>query len=55
MNNNAIAGGKGYPVRTPAEPVSAFMQALDDSMPSLINVRIDPHARGNPQKFAWLT
>jgi thiamine pyrophosphate-dependent acetolactate synthase large subunit-like protein len=48
-------GGKGYRVRTPDELSSALKRALDDDMPSIVNVLIDPHARGKPQKFAWLT
>ncbi len=48
-------GGKGYKVRTPEEFSAAFKQALDDEMPSIINVLIDPSARAKPQKFAWLT
>jgi 2-hydroxyacyl-CoA lyase 1 len=48
-------GGKGYLVRTPAELSSALKHALDDGMPSIINVLIDPHARAKPQKFPWLT
>ena len=48
-------GGKGYLVRTPAEFSTALKQALDDDMPSIVNVLIDPNARGKPQKFAWLT
>ena len=48
-------GGKGYLVRTPEELREAMKQALEDEMPSIINVLIDPGARGKPQKFAWLT
>jgi 2-hydroxyacyl-CoA lyase 1 len=48
-------GGKGYLVRTPDELSTSLKQALDDPMPSIINVLIDPHARAKPQKFAWLT
>jgi 2-hydroxyacyl-CoA lyase 1 len=48
-------GGKGYRVRTPEELTAALKQALDDEMPSIINVLIDPQARAKPQKFAWLT
>jgi len=48
-------GGKGYLVRTPEELGAAIKQALDDDMPSIVNVLIDPDARGKPQKFAWLT
>ena len=48
-------GGKGYLCRTPEDFSTALKQALDDDMPSIINVLIDPHARGKPQKFAWLT
>ena len=48
-------GGKGYSIRTPAELSAALKQALDDSMPSILNVHIDPHARAKPQKHPWLT
>lgn len=48
-------GGKGYSVRTPAELSASLKQALDDSMPSIINVHIDPKARAKPQKHHWLT
>ena len=48
-------GGKGYSVRTPDALSAALKQALDDSMPSIINVHIDPHARAKPQKHPWLT
>ena len=48
-------GGTGYRVRTPEELSAALKRALDDEMPSLINVLIDPHASGKPQKFAWFT
>ena len=59
LNDNAVFllgfGGTGYLVRTPAELQASLKQALDDPMPSIINVLIDPGARGKPQKFAWLT
>lgn len=48
-------GGKGYSVRTPEELSASLKQALDDSMPSIINVHIDVHARAKPQKHHWLT
>jgi 2-hydroxyacyl-CoA lyase 1 len=48
-------GGKGYLVRTPDEFSAALKQALEDDMPSVINVLIDPHARAKPQKHPWLT
>ncbi|MEM9177049.1 MAG: oxalyl-CoA decarboxylase [Myxococcota bacterium] len=48
-------GGKGYSVRTPDELSASLKQALDDSMPSIINVHIDPQARAKPQKHHWLT
>ena len=48
-------GGKGYLVHTPSELSAALKQALDDSMPSLINVIIDPQARAKPQAHPWLT
>ena len=48
-------GGKGYSVRTPEELSTSLKQALDDSMPSIINVHIDVNARAKPQKHHWLT
>jgi 2-hydroxyacyl-CoA lyase 1 len=48
-------GGKGYSVRTPTELSASLKQALDDEMPSIINVHIDPHAQAKPQKHHWLT
>jgi 2-hydroxyacyl-CoA lyase 1 len=48
-------GGKGYLVRTPDELSTSLKQALDDNMPSIINVLIDPRARAKPQKHHWLT
>ena len=48
-------GGKGYSVRTPAELSSSLKQAINDSMPSIINVHIDPRAKAKPQKHHWLT
>jgi 2-hydroxyacyl-CoA lyase 1 len=48
-------GGLGYKVRTPEELSVALKRALDDEMPSLINILIDPHASGKPQKFSWMT
>jgi len=48
-------GGRGYLVRTPGDFSTALEKALGDSMPSIINVLIDPHARAKPQKHAWLT
>ena len=48
-------GGRGYQVRTPGDFSTALEKALHDSMPSIINVLIDPRARAKPQKHAWLT
>jgi 2-hydroxyacyl-CoA lyase 1 len=48
-------GGKGYAVRTPDELSTSLKQALEDTMPSIINVHIDPNARAKPQKHHWLT
>jgi 2-hydroxyacyl-CoA lyase 1 len=48
-------GGTGYSVRTPAELSTSLKQALGDSMPSIINVHIDPRAKAKPQKHHWLT
>ena len=48
-------GGRGYQVRTPGDFSTALEKALHDSMPSIINVLIDPRARAKPQKHTWLT
>ena len=48
-------GGKGYSVRTPTELSASLKQALEDKMPSIINVHIDPRAQAKPQKHHWLT
>ena len=46
---------QGLLVRTPTELSTSLKQALDDTMPSIINVHIDPHAKAKPQKHHWLT
>ena len=48
-------GGKGYCVRTAAELATALKEALNDPMPNVVNVLIDPRAQRKPQKFEWLT
>ena len=48
-------GGRGYFATTPEELRSALRSALDASVPTLVNVMIDPKAGRKPQKFAWLT
>ena len=42
-------------MRTPKELGAAIKHALDDEMPSILNVLIDPGARGKPQNCARLT
>ena len=48
-------GGKGYYVTTPEELKAALRAAMEASIPTLINVMIDPQATRKPQKFEWLT
>ena len=50
-----IFGGKGYFV-TKAEDVRAAVEdALKQTMPTIVNIMIDPTAGRKPQQFAWLT
>ena len=48
-------GGKGYCVSTPDELPSTLKKALEDPMPTIVNILIDPKAQRKPQKFQWLT
>ena len=49
-------GGKGYFVDRPEELVYALQQAAaENSLPTLVNIAIDPKATRKPQKFGWLT
>ena len=48
-------GGRGFYVQTPAELGQALREAARASMPTLINVMINPQASRKPQKFEWLT
>jgi len=48
-------GGKGYFVTQPQELAAALKDALNDDMPNIVNVMIDPRAQRKPQKFQWLT
>jgi 2-hydroxyacyl-CoA lyase 1 len=48
-------GGKGYFVTEPDELEPTLKKALDDPMPTIVNIKIDPKAQRRPQKFAWLT
>lgn len=48
-------GGKGYYVTTPEQLASALKQALEEGVPNVVNVMIDPRAQRKPQKFQWLT
>ena len=48
-------GGKGYNVETPDELAEALKEAMTLTIPSLINVALDPDAKRRPQRFGWLT
>jgi 2-hydroxyacyl-CoA lyase 1 len=48
-------GGKGYLVKSPSELGPTLKQALEDPLPNVVNVLIDPRAARKPQKFEWLT
>ena len=48
-------GGKGYFATTPDELEKSLKEALNDPMPNIVNVMIDPRARRKPQPFNWLT
>ena len=48
-------GGRGFFVTTPQELRKALTQAALETMPTLINVMINPHSTRKPQKFDWLT
>ncbi len=48
-------GGKGYFATTPDELSSALKEALAETVPTIVNVAIDPRAQRKPQKFEWLT
>ncbi len=48
-------GGKGFYVTTPAELTQALRDAAGETMPTLINVIINPQTQRKPQQFAWLT
>jgi 2-hydroxyacyl-CoA lyase 1 len=48
-------GGRGFFVNTPDELRNALSEAAQESMPTLINVMINPQSVRKPQKFDWLT
>ena len=48
-------GGKGYYVTNPDTLGPALREAMGSTVPSLVNVMINPRATRKPQKFAWLT
>ncbi len=48
-------GGRGFFVNTPDELRKALSDAALESMPTLINVMINPVSTRKPQKFDWLT
>jgi 2-hydroxyacyl-CoA lyase 1 len=48
-------GGRGYRVEKLAELEPKLKEALNDPMPNIVNILIDPAAQRKPQKFEWLT
>ena len=48
-------GGRGFFVNTPEELRTALSEAAHETMPTLINVMINPQSTRKPQKFDWLT
>ena len=48
-------GGRGFFVSTPEELRKALQEAARETMPTLINVMINPQSTRKPQKFDWLT
>ena len=48
-------GGTGFFVNTPAELTQALRAAAHATMPTLINVMINPQTQRKPQQFEWLT
>jgi len=48
-------GGRGFFVNTPDELRKALHEAAQESMPTLINVMINPQSTRKAQKFDWLT
>jgi len=48
-------GGTGYLVEQPDSLLSTLRTAMEDKVPSVVNVLISPQSDRKPQKFAWLT
>ncbi len=48
-------GGRGYLVTSVKELGPTLKEALNDPMPNIVNILIDPSAQRKPQKFDWLT
>jgi 2-hydroxyacyl-CoA lyase 1 len=48
-------GGKGYFADTPAALGRVLKEALNERVPTIVNVPIAPRAGRKPQKFDWLT
>jgi len=48
-------GGKGYFVTKAEDVRPAVEDALKQTMPTIVNIMIDPRAGRKPQQFAWLT
>jgi len=48
-------GGRGYAVTKVDELGPTLKEALNDPMPNIVNIMIDPRAQRKPQKFEWLT
>lgn len=50
-----IFGGKGYFVTKAEDVRPAVEDALKQTVPTIVNIMIDPTAGRKPQQFAWLT
>ncbi len=48
-------GGKGYYVTEPSELEPTLRKALDDPMPTIVNIMIDARSQRKQQQFGWLT
>lgn len=51
----AAFGAKGYYVTRPEDLLPALREAMADTVPSVVNVMIDPFGARAPQEFEWLT
>ena len=55
QGQDCVIGGRGYVVTTVKELGPTLKEALNDPMPNIVNIMIDPAAQRKPQKFNWLT